>query len=168
MKNKLNIIVAMGNNNVIGNDNKLLWKLKTDLKFFKKTTSNCPIIMGRKTYESIGKPLPNRTNIILTNNKKYSNQYPNLHIFNDIKQSIKYINNFDSDCYVIGGSEIYKQLLPYCDELLITHVNCDLNGDTSFPRINLSKYKSDVLLDIKKSETDEYDFKTIKYYLNEI
>lgn len=162
---KLIMIAAIGNNNVIGNDNKLLWKLKTDLNFFKNTTIESPVIMGRKTYESIGRPLPKRTNIILTRNKSFNIEHPNVVIFNGICNIINYSDSNGHDLYIIGGSKIYNQFLPYCDELLISHVDCNLSGDTYFPSINYNDLRSEKLLDIKKSDIDEYDFKTIRYYL---
>lgn len=128
----INIIVAMDKNRVIGTNNDLPWKLSEDLKYFKNVTSNSIVVMGRKTYDSIGKPLPNRTNIVLTKDtslKIYGVEICHS-VIDIVKRSYEYINE---DIYIIGGSEIYKAFLPYTNKLYITMINEEVEGDTFFP-----------------------------------
>lgn len=130
-------IAAIGKNNVIGKDNKLLWHLSDDFKRFKKLTSGKYIIMGRKTFESFPKPLPNRTHIIVTRQKDY--KVPDGHIVvNNLKDAIACVPFDEEKAYVIGGGEIYKESMDLVDVLEITHVNESYKGDTFFPEINES------------------------------
>lgn len=157
----INIIAALANNNVIGKDNKLLWHLPADLKYFKSLTIGKPIIMGRKTYESIGKPLPERKNIIVTRNQNY--YADGCYIAESLEKAIKLANDY-SECFIIGGGEIYKQALYIADNLYITRVDAFIEGDTFFPEISLSKWQ---LIDIQKFNSDEknkynYSFETYK------
>lgn len=123
-------IVAMTEKRVIGKDGDLPWRLPADLKFFKKTTLGHPIVMGRKTYDSIGKPLPKRQNIILTRDKNWEADGVNIiHKPEDL-----FSLPIDSEkVFIIGGAEVYQLYLPYLDELIITHVKEDYEGDTFFP-----------------------------------
>ena len=128
---KLTGIVAMTQNRVIGKDGDLPWHLPEDLKFFKKTTSGHPIVMGRKTYESIGRPLPKRQNIVLTRDREWSAEGVDvIHSPEDIEK----LNLDKSEVFIIGGAEIYKLFLNYMDELIITHVKGVYEGDTYFPQ----------------------------------
>lgn len=126
---KISMVVAVANNNVIGNDNQLLWHLPNDLKHFKALTMSKPIIMGRKTFVSIGKPLPGRQNIVLT-------QEPNLTIIGcDVAHSVEQALALAQDApevMIIGGGEIYRLFYPLATCLHITYVNADLEGDTTF------------------------------------
>lgn len=128
----ITIIAACSKNRVLGNDNKLLWHLPEDLKRFKSLTLNNPIIMGRKTFESIGKALPGRTNIILTKNKKYKADgcliYNNIYEIMDLYQK--------QNLFVIGGGEIYKMFLQFADKIELTLIDKDYDGDTYFPNLN--------------------------------
>ena len=121
-------IVAMAANRVIGNGNKIPWHLPEDLKFFKVTTLGHAIVMGRKTYDSIGKPLPGRQNIILSRTMP---ETEGITIIRSPEELVTLLNS--SDFFVIGGAEIYKLLLPYCDELYVTHLPSVVSGDTYFP-----------------------------------
>lgn len=133
----LSIIVATDLNGGIGKDNKLLFKIKEDLKRFKELTSGNTIIMGRKTFESLPNgALPNRHNIILTRDDDFSIDYTKCReivlIIHDIKILLRMYRYSDKEVFVIGGGEIYKQLLPYCDKIYLTKVYKDCNADTFF------------------------------------
>lgn len=121
-------IVAMAENRIIGSEGQIPWHLPEDLKFFKATTLGHSIVMGRKTYDSIGKPLPGRQNIILSRTMPKTDS---ITIVRSPEELVTLPNS--PDFFVIGGAEIYKLLLPYCDELYITHVPCRVAGDTFFP-----------------------------------
>jgi dihydrofolate reductase len=121
-------IVAMAENRVIGNAGQIPWHLPEDLKFFKRTTLGHPIVMGRKTYDSIGKPLPGRQNIILSRTMP---ETQGVTIVRSPEDLLKLENN--ADFFVIGGAEIYKLLVPYCDELFVTRISREVEGDTYFP-----------------------------------
>jgi len=124
------IIVATSKNRVIGNNNSLIWKLPADLKRFKQITTGSTVVMGRKTYESIGKPLPNRRNIIITRDTNYL--VDNCEIVNSLEEALMLCNN---DCFIIGGGEIYKQSIDIADKIYLTLVQEDFEGDTYFPEI---------------------------------
>ncbi|MDO5615869.1 MAG: dihydrofolate reductase [Cruoricaptor ignavus] len=128
------IIVAMGLANEIGNDNQLLWHLPKDLKHFKELTSGHPIIMGRKTYESIGKPLPNRTNIVVSRKKDWFEE--GVLIVGSLKEALKFAKKINENIFVIGGGTIYEQTMELADKLEVTKVNANLQADTFFPKID--------------------------------
>lgn len=151
----IRIIAAMSKNNVIGRDNKLIWSLPDDLKRFKELTMGHYIIMGRKTYESIGKPLPGRKNIVISRNPNL--KIKGVEIFSDILKAIEYTNN---NCFIIGGSEIYKQTIDLADFLYLTIINANLNGDSYFPQIDSSWI---LVYDLENNKDDKhmysYNFK---------
>ena len=127
----INLIAAVSKNWVIGNNNTLIWKLPADLKRFKEITSGHPVIMGRKTYESIGRPLPNRRNIIITRDVNYSVDGCEVtHSLTDALELVK-----DSEVFIIGGGEIYQQSMSIADRIYLTIVHENFNGDTYFPEI---------------------------------
>ena len=134
------IIVAVANNNVIGGDNKLLWHISDDLKRFKKITTGHTIVMGRKTFESFPKPLPNRHHVILTRDKNYKVDSEQVTVVNDIETVMKTYENSGSEIFIIGGGEIYNLFLPYCNKLYLTKVYGDFEGDTYFPEINYDEW----------------------------
>ena len=138
----LSIIVAMSANHVIGVNNSLPWHISSDLKRFKQITSGHRVVMGRKTYESIGKALPNRDNFVLTRNK-------NLKIENVvIISALSELPNDDSKkSFIIGGGEIYKQCLDLCNEIMVTKIHHVIEGDTFFPEID-----NKVWLKVEESE----------------
>lgn len=155
------IIVAVGNNNVIGGNNKLLWSIPEDLKRFKKITTNHIIIMGRKTFESFPKPLPNRHHVILTKDKNYKIDSEQVTVENDIEKVMKTYENSGSEIFVIGGGEIYNLFLPHCNKLYLTKVNEDFNGDTYFPQINFDEWNVINHSEEKISEKDGLSFEFI-------
>lgn len=139
----ISIIVAVANNNVIGKDNTLIWHLPADMKFFKeKTTGHC-IITGRKNYESIPekfRPLPNRTNIVITRNKNYS--APGAIVVDSIEKAIqKAKETSDNEIFIIGGAEIYKQSIHLCDRIYLTQIHHTFEGDAFFPELLNSQWK---------------------------
>lgn len=129
-------IVAIDLNHAIGKNNQLLWHLPADLKFFKQTTMGCPIIMGRKTYQSIGKLLPGRKNIIISRNEDF--KIEGAEIYQSLNAAI---SEFDSEkVFVIGGAEIYTLAMPMIKELYITIVKNKFDADTFFSKINTSQF----------------------------
>ena len=152
----LSIIVAKSINNAIGKDNKLLWKIPDDMKRFKEITTGHTVIMGRKTFESIGKVLPNRLNIILTRDSSYKIDDPNVKILGGVSDLEEYIND-ENENFVIGGAMIYNLLMPYVTKMYVTEIDKDFEGDTVFSRIN-----PDVWQEISREEgpqDEENDFK---------
>ena len=129
----ISIIAAVSKNGVIGVDNKLPWDLPEDLKRFKELTTGNVVIMGRKTYESIGKPLPNRINIVVTRDKNFFT--PNVIVANSLDSALLKAGG-NKDIFIIGGGEIYKQSIGFADKLYITEVDMEVEGDTTFPTIS--------------------------------
>lgn len=150
------IVVAMGEKNEIGVDNKLLWHLPKDLKHFKDLTSGHPIIMGRKTYESIGKPLPNRTNIVVSRKKNWFQE--GILIVGSIKEALKFAKKIDENVFIIGGGNIYEQTMEVADKLEVTLVKAQLEADTFFPKIDPKIWKLSEEIFHEKDEKNEYDF----------
>lgn len=146
----------MGEKNEIGFDNKLLWHLPTDLKHFKDLTSGHPIIMGRKTYESIGKPLPNRTNIVISRKKNWFEE--GILIVGSIKEAVKFAKKIDENVFIIGGGNIYEQTIDMADKLEVTLVKADLEADTFFPKIDMKVWKKTEETCHEKDEKNQYDF----------
>lgn len=141
---KISLVWAMAQNRVIGRNNKLPWHLPEDLKYFKRITLGKPVIMGRKTYESIGKPLPGRTNIVVTRNEDFSAE--GIKVVNSLaaaKTLCENIAEIDGikEAMVIGGAQIYSQALPIADRLYLTEVHADVDGDTCFPEFDRSEWK---------------------------
>lgn len=137
----ISIIAAVAKNNVIGYKNKLPWNLPADLKRFKKLTTGHHIIMGRKTHESIGRPLPNRTNIIISENPNYS-CHPDCLITHSLDSAVDTARKTnETEIFIIGGSQIYKLTLPLADKIYLTRVKAEFEGDTFFPKLDKSKWK---------------------------
>lgn len=136
----LSIIVAKAKNNSIGKNNELLWHLPDDLKRFKKLTSGHTIIMGRKTFESIGRVLPNRNHVILSQNPDFKVNDPNVKIVHSIDE-LKVYQDCEEECFVIGGAMIYHLLMPYVTKMYVTEIDQDFVGDAIFPKINQEIWK---------------------------
>ena len=128
----ISMIAAMANNRVIGLDNKMPWHLPADLQHFKKVTTGKPVIMGRKTFESIGRPLPGRRNIIITRNSEYSAE--GIETVTTPEDALNLVCDVE-EVMIIGGN-IYEQFLPKADRLYLTFIDLDVNGDTQFPDYN--------------------------------
>lgn len=152
----ITIIAAIGNKNALGKDNQLLWKLPKDLKHFKTLTENHPVVMGRKTYESIGKALPNRTNIVVSRKENWFQE--GILIVSTLKEALKFAKKINEDFFVIGGGEIYKQTIDIADKLEITQVNGDFEADTFFPKINPKIWQKTDEECHSKDDKNEYDF----------
>ena len=136
----LSIIVAKAKNNVIGKDNQLLWHLSDDLKRFKKLTTGHTIIMGRKTFESLGRVLPNRKHIVFTQNPDFKVNDENVQIVHSMLQIQEYIES-QEEVFVIGGAMIYNLLMPYVKKMYVTEIDKEFDGDAFFPRIDETKWK---------------------------
>ena len=158
----LSIIVAVAKNNVIGKDNQLIWHLPEDLKRFKEITSGHTIIMGRKTFESLGRVLPNRKHIILCNDADLNINDENVTIVDDINRLGEYINK-EEENFIIGGATIYKLMLPKVDKLYITKINQEFDGDVYFPEISEENWKITQRVKEKKDEKNPYDYEYITY-----
>ena len=158
---KVSIVVGIGNNREIGLGNKLLWHLSEDLKRFKKITMGHHMIMGRKTFESLGKPLPNRTTIIISRNKDY--QVEGCIIVNSLEKAIMAAKE-DANPYILGGGEIYRQALDHADILDLTVVHHSFeDADTFFPPIDFKKWKEISREDFKADETHDFDYSFVTY-----
>lgn len=152
---KISIIVAMSLNRVIGVNNSLPWRLSEDLKHFKSLTSGNTIIMGRKTYESIGKPLPNRRNIVISRNVNTS--YEGVEVVHSLDDAFTISKN-DNNIFVIGGSNIYEQALDRVDILYITEIKKNFLGDVFFPELEKDQWKELSREDHETSEGLEFSF----------
>ncbi len=143
--------MAYDENRLIGKGNDLPWRIPGDLKKFKEVTSGNIVIMGRKTYESIGKPLPNRINIVITRNKDYKAE--GVFIFTSIDEALRKASVFHKEIFFIGGGSIYKEILDRVDTMYISHVKGEYEGDTYFPEIDFSKWSKESV-----EEFDEFSF----------
>ena len=139
---RLSILVAMARNRVIGQKNQLPWHLPADLKHFKSLTMGHPIVMGRKTYESIGRPLPGRTNIIMTHQETF--EVPGAIVVYSIESALQKCqenNAVQHESFIIGGENLYRQTLPYCQRLYITEIQKDFDGDAFFPEFDSNEWQ---------------------------
>lgn len=148
-ENKITLIVAAAENNAIGKNNQMPWHLPNDFKYFKKNTLEHSVVMGRKTFESIGKPLPERRNIVLTRDLKYANQ--EVDVANSIQEVITYCRD-EREIFIIGGAEVYKQALPLANKILLTRVHTTIDGDAYFPELLDHQWK---LVSAEKHQKDE-------------
>lgn len=158
----LSIIVAKASNNVIGKNNSLIWHLPEDLKRFKALTTGHTIIMGRRTFESLGRVLPNRKHVILCNDMEMDIKDENIEILEDISMLDKYINS-EEENFIIGGATIYRLLMPYANKMYITEIDQEFEGDVSFPEINKEEW--DIIETEKglKDEKNPYDYNYVTY-----
>ncbi len=145
---KISIIVAMASNRAIGLHNKMPWHLSADLKRFKQITMGFPILMGRKTFESIGRPLPGRTNIIISRNPDY--RQDGCLVVNDLETALKTADRYADEIFIIGGSALYDAVLPIADTIYLTQINRDFPGDTFFSDIKLDQW-----LEVSRESIDE-------------
>lgn len=135
----LSIIVAMDQNRLIGDKNKIPWHLPADLKYFREITMGSPVIMGRKTFESIGFPLPGRRNIIMTRDENYS--VDECEIVHSLEEVLHSFSGQEKEAFIIGGAEIYRLFLPYTDKLYLTFIDHEFSGDTYFPEIDFENWE---------------------------
>lgn len=157
----ITLIAAVAQNNALGKDNQLLWHLPDDFKRFKNVTTGHYIIMGRKTFESFPKPLPNRTHVIITRQKNY---HPDHCIVADSLQAAITVCPENEEVFIIGGGEIYKQSMEIADKLDITRVHHSFEADTFFPEIDLNTWKLVAEAFHPKDEKHQFDF-TFETYI---
>ena len=148
-------VVAVSNNNVIGKDNKLPWHLPEDLKFFKRLTTGHHIIMGRKTFESFGKPLPDRTSVVITRQKKYHPE--GCVVVHSLEEALK-IASDEKEAFIIGGAEIFKQAMPIADRIYLTRIKENFEGDTFFPELNKEEWLLKEKQDFEPDEKNKYAY----------
>ncbi len=151
----LSLIVATDQENGIGKDNQLLWHLPNDLKFFRKVTSGHTIIMGRKTFDSVGRPLPNRRNIVIS--RKPDLKIDGVEVFDNLGNAINACKNED-EYFIIGGGEIYNQALEKADQIYLTKVEGDFNADTFFPEIEAKTWEVKWRQEHQKDNKHAYDY----------
>jgi len=169
----LSIISAIANNNEIGRKNELLWNLPIDMKHFKETTTGHPVIMGQKTFESLGtspdgksgRPLPNRRNIILTLDKEFKRENAEVvYSIEELDELLKNTMGSDEEAFIIGGGQIYKLFIDKADRLYITHVNASFpDADTYFPSIDKDKWKKISEDTNERDEKNIYDCNFVVY-----
>ena len=153
----VSIIAAVGRNFELGKNNDLIWHFKQDMKFFKETTLGHTVIMGRKTFESLPKALPNRLNVVITSDSSYSEE--NIVVVSSVEQALKYCNN--EEAFVIGGGMIYKEFLPFADKLYLTEIEDSReNADTYFPSFDKNEFKRTV---VKSTDENGIAFSHIIY-----
>ena len=155
------IIAAIADNNAIGRDNALLWHISEDLKFFKRTTSGCPVIMGRRTFESIGRPLPKRTNIVVS---RGFDAPEGVVVVPSLENAYQAALQMLPRCFIIGGGRIYAQAIHDADRLIVTHVHTTIeDADTFFPQIDPSVWKADSRSEMLHDEESGFDFEFVEY-----
>ncbi len=161
MNSVISHVVAMSNNNVIGVNNKLPWQLKDDLEHFKEYTTGKIIVMGRKTFESIGRPLPNRQNFVISSNLR---EIDGISIFQNLEKAIiaakKYNKNLDSaqEIAIIGGGYLFRDSINYFNKLVLTRVDSEIDGDVYYPEIDLRNWELESSKNFLKSEVNQYNF----------
>jgi len=162
---KITLIAAMTTHRVIGLNNRMPWHLPADLKRFRKITMGYPILMGRKTFESIGKPLPGRTNIVISRNPEY--RQAGCLVFNDLEKAIKAGCGMAGEIFVIGGSDLYQATLPLAGTLHITEIKKDFPGDTFFPEINPGDWIETEREDVRDDPAAGFDYSFLKWVRRE-
>lgn len=156
----LSIIVAAAENNVIGNKNALIWHVSADLKHFKQLTTGHTVVMGRKTYESIGRALPNRRNIVISRNPDFRPE--GCEVVPEIAEALRLTADED-EVFIIGGGTVYREMWDKADRLYLTLVHATPEGDTSIPDIDPACWQEVARQDFKAGEKDDYDYSFIDY-----
>lgn len=162
--NIVSSIVAIAKNNAIGRDNQLMWHIRDDLKLFKAKTNGHVIIQGRKSYEAIGKPLPNRTNIVITRNTDY--KAPGCFVVNSLEHALELAHRLEQkgEIFIIGGAEIYRQSMPVTDKLYISHVDyVPTDAHVFFPDVDLNEWKKIESCSYPQNEGNEFAFEYAEY-----
>ena len=158
---RISIIVAIARNWAIGKDNHLLWHISDDLKRFKRITEGHPVVMGKKTYESLPfRPLKNRTNIVITDSP--DEKFEGCITVNSIEEALGYCSE-QEECFIIGGGSVYRQFLPYANKLYLTLVHQDFDADTFFPEIDLSQWKLKEREDHGPTEENDFSYSYLVY-----
>ncbi len=156
----ISLVAAAGNNNVIGGNNRLLWKMPTDMKFFMNLTMNHSVIMGRKTYESFGKPLKNRKNIIITRDKTLLIE--GCEVVHSLDEALLLVKG-EEEVFIIGGAEIYRQSMSIANKIYLTRIYGDFEGDAYFPDINQEKWLQTRIAEHPADEKNPYPFAFLEY-----
>lgn len=154
---KISLIVAMAQNRVIGRDNKMPWHLPADLKRFRAITMNCPILMGRKTFESIGRPLDGRANLILSKQENYQPQ--GCHVFQSLENALEAAKMLGDELFIIGGATLYEMTLPLAQKLYLTQIQTEFDGDTFFPQFNLNDWNEISCEQIDYDEKADFSYR---------
>ena len=157
-----NIIVAIADNTAIGKDNALLWHISEDMRFFRRTTLGSPVIMGRKTFESIGRALPGRVNVVISRGFSTGEE---VEVVGSLEQAYEVAESTNLEkCFVMGGGQIYAQALPTADRLVVTHVHTVIeDADTFFPQIDPEIWKVGQRSDLFTDEETGYTFEFVEY-----
>ena len=150
----ISFVVAMSRNRVIGSENKLIWSLPADMQHFKEKTMGKPVIMGRKTHESVGRALPDRANIVITRDKGYKAK--GCIVVNSMEAALDAAGH-DDEVMVIGGAEIFRMFLPVADKIYLTIVEADLKGEVYFPELNKAEWKETEKFFREKDRDNKYD-----------
>ena len=156
----LSLIAAVARNGAIGKDNTLLWRLSEDLQFFKRTTMGCPVIMGRKTYDSIGRALPGRRNIVISRNAQWT--AAGVDTVASLQAALKLVADADK-AFVIGGAQIYAQALPLVQEIVLTEIGRDFEGDAFFPEWDRSQFEEVAREAHRSPPPVEFDYAFVTY-----
>lgn len=154
---KISLIVAMSQNRVIGHDNKMPWHLSADLKRFRAITMNSPILMGRKTFESIGKPLDGRTNLILSKNINYQPQ--GCLVFQSLESALDEAKKYGEEVFIIGGATLYEIALPLASRLYLTDIQAEFEGDTLFPEFDITDWDEIACEQIDNDEKVDFSYR---------
>ncbi len=156
----VSLIAAVGNHNVIGGNNKLLWKMPADMKFFKDTTIGHSVIMGRKTYESFGRPLKNRRNIIISRDENM--KIGGCEVVHSLEESLNLVKA-EKEVFIIGGANIYEQSMALADKIYLTRIFGDFEGDSYFPEINHDLWQLTAIAEYPADEKNPYPFAFLEY-----
>lgn len=156
------IIVAASKNNAIGKNNELLWHMPADLKFFRKTTSGHTVIMGRKTFESVGEALPKRRNIVITRQANF--QADNIEVVNSLEEALAACEHEKEEIFIVGGAQIYEQAMSLTDRIYLTRINHNFqDADTFFPEINDEEWQLEEVEHHESDEKNPYDYSFYLY-----
>jgi dihydrofolate reductase len=160
------IVVAAARNGIIGRDGDMPWRLSTDLKRFKALTSGKPVVMGRKTYDSIGRPLPGRPNVVISRSTVID--HPDVRTVGSLEEAVALaealaVERGESEISIIGGGQIYRQAMAIADRLCVTHVETDVEGDTSFPDIDPGVWQAGETVEVPAGEKDSYPTRYVVY-----
>lgn len=139
----ISLIAAIGKNNELGKNGDLIWKIKEDMKFFKETTINHPVVMGRITFESLPKVLPGRKNIVISNSEINNNK---IEVYKSIKAFLAKYENYKEEIFIIGGATIYNEFISFANKMYLTEIDDAKDADTYFPNFNINDWKKEILL----------------------
>jgi dihydrofolate reductase len=156
----VSLVAAASDNNVIGKNNALPWRMPADMKFFKNLTMGHTVIMGRKTFESMGKPLPGRKNVIITRNRGFKAQ--DCIVTDSISEALRLCNN-EGEVFIVGGSEIYKQVIKNADKIYLTRIHGMFDGDAYFTDIHEDEWKESKRTEFAADEKNPYSYAFVEY-----